>query len=560
MKIMKKTRHAIGLALCIIICIMLAAGCGNGGGSSNTTTSQSPGSSQSAGNASTTPGSSSSSSPTTSVAPDRVAAPEPPPPEAEYYDHFTFATAQFQTLDLFNPAVGNAALAYYVQNVHDYFIKKTPEGKFEPELATEWSTEDGKTIYFKFRDDVYFHNGEKFTTADIVWTIEKGLESPGSGMYSRWSELESWEVINDYEMTFTFKNPNVDYEYWYSVQTAAILNRKAYEADSEKGSWVGTGPWIVTDFMSNSYIKFERNENYWDPELIPITKTMTFQTVTENLAGLIMMESDDADLFTLASTDIPTYRDDPRFTIWSYNMDNLNCIYFNFMNPIIADINFRMAVAHCYSREDALAIAIGGYGIVAEGQNIWGKNTEFRNPNIPRIPVDLDLAKEYLDKSIYKGETIRAIAAMAHPIANAQVLQENLKQIGVTLEIYETDPPTMTSMTGWGVGDADIILNSSVWGSAASCKSYFYPELRGNACNYTNDRVTELIDLGSSILDKAERQKIYYELQEIIAEEVPMLPLYHMSLYFMGQKGVGGILFYSDNQHDLSQAYRIKNP
>lgn len=73
-----------------------------------------------------------------------------------------------------------SATGWVYKMVYDTLVVWSPDGDYLPGLATSWESEDWKTITFHLRDDVYFSNGEKFTSADVVFTIESALENPGS--------------------------------------------------------------------------------------------------------------------------------------------------------------------------------------------------------------------------------------------------------------------------------------------------------------------------------------------------------------------------------------------
>ncbi|HHT16687.1 MAG TPA: ABC transporter substrate-binding protein [Papillibacter sp.] len=532
---MKPAKRSLCLILCIILSIALLAGCGGG------KTESSP-----------TPTSGSESpSPTKGIS-------ETPPPteEVEYYEHLNIAIGDKVTvIDLFNPAFGSSQVGIISHAVFDSLVDMTLDNEIVPGLATKWDTDDYKTFTFTLRENVKFHNGEPFTAEDVKYTIERTKATPGSIMASKYARIESVEVVNDYEVKITLDSPNVDFIADMSVPYAGFANKKTCEADPENGSMIGTGPWKVTEIVSNDYVSVARNDDYWGE--VPVTKTMTFKFVSEETARYIMFENGDFDFCGIGSVFVEQYENDERFSVESYVMNNTNLIAFNFKDPLMADINFRMAVAHAMNREDFVNITLNGYGVPAE--YFWGYRTEFRNTNVPTYEYNIDKAKEYLEKSKYNGETIEIVAAMAHPISNAQVLQENLSKIGVKTEIFATDGPTLTSYTPWGNTDSQIVVTSGPWTTLASSVSMFLmPGSIGNKANYDKPEMTELLKKAAMTFDAAEREKVYAEIQEIVATEIPYLPIFNMELFVAGWKGCGGVKLYATNNHDYAYAYRIK--
>jgi len=553
---MKEMKRVIGIVLCLAVCLTLLAGCG---GKENTDTpSASPPASGSSSPAA--PGTS-SPPPSSSSSPDNMSVIEtdaPPPAEAEYVDHIVVASETIAVIDLFNPAFGSAWIQIVSRMFTDSLVYCNIDGGYEPMLATDWGTEDGKVYWFKLRDDVYFHNGEHFTAADVLYTLNRAKDSPGTPMYDAVKQVESIVAVNDYEVIITLEAINVDFMYTISTPTIAMVNEKAYNDDPDKGAWIGTGPWIITSFVPTERIEFVRNDNYFGE--IPVTKSITFLYVAEQTAALIMLENGEIDFNQLNAVNVPIYENDDRFVLKNYIMNNCNYLAFNMMKPITADINFRMAVAHAIDRQQIVDIAVGGYGQPVQWGTFWGYRTAFKNNDIPLIPYDLDKAREYLAKSSYKGETIELVAAMAHTIATAQVVQQNLQQIGINVTIFDTDPPSLASYVTWGHTKADIVVNSAVATLPSNMRSYLYSGINANTANYTNPVVEELLDKAFVTVDDAEREKLYYEIQEIVAGEIPYLGTMHMGMYRIEAAGCGGAIYFPNNNWDFTHVYKVKQP
>ena len=125
-------------------------------------------------------------------------------------------------------------------------------------------------------------------------------------------------------------------------------------------------------------------------------------------------------------------------------------------------------------------------------------------------------------------------------------------------EIFETDGATLSANTMWGNTDAQIVVNSGAWsGLANSIRNYVYPNNNANKANYSNPEVSALLDQASVETDEAKREQLYKQVQAIVHEELPYLPIFNMELFIGGQAGTGGILFFANNNHDYSLAYRI---
>ena len=462
-------------------------------------------------------------------------------------------------LDPHSPAAGTSSATWAVQMIYDTLVADLGDGQFGPDLATRWETEDWQHFTFHLRDDVYFHNGEKLTAADVVYTVERAKENPGSAGHDKLSIVESVQAVDEHTVEMTLQSVNVEFLYYISDSRASILNQKAIEADPEKGTWIGTGAWTVSDFASNEYVVLEANENYWGE--IPKTKKMTLKYVAEESTRLMQLENGEAQVcFSINANDYDYVESQTdKFVTFPFTSNNNSYIAFNMNDPICGDLNFRKAVASAIDREEMVASAFNGYGEVNTLGTFWGFRTEFKNENIPIIPKDLEKAKEYLAQSNYNGETVEIVSAIPDLIKTAQIVQAQLAEIGINTTIKETDPPGISAYATYADNKAQMIVYvGGISLNAGSTKAYFYPYGSYNRASYKNDEVIALYDLAVSQADPAEREATYHKIQEIVAEDLPYINLMNTTFLVCCAKGVEGLKLSNLAYHDLTYMYMIE--
>ena len=422
-----------------------------------------------------------------------------------------------------------------------------------PMLATEWKSDDLKTWTFKLRDDVYFHNGEKFTSDDVVYTVERGMASPGTMSYSVWGTVAEVRALDDYTVEIELNGPNVEFEYNLAMGEGIIFNRDAVEADPDEGHYVGTGAFKLMEFVSNNYWVMERNDNYWGAP--PITKKLTFRNITEAAARSIMLLNGEAQLAcSIPSDDQDLFQDNPAFTRYEVMVNNPMPINFNMTDPVAGDWSFRMAVASAINRYD-IAMATGAtiFSIPTDGVT-GGYFMPFRNTDIPLIPYDLDKAREYLAASPYKGETITITASIG--VTTSEVIQQQLSEIGIKTEIVQTDIAGLPALVAWDNNQTQILMCSyNMLLSESAIRNLYYPRALYNRTHYDNPEVTALFDAVNVEPDREKRREIHYEIQRLIAEDPPMFNLYHSAWVFYGAKGIGGFTLRPDMFYDFRYIY-----
>ena len=335
--------------------------------------------------------------------------------------------------------------------------------------------------------------------------------------------------------------------------------KKAVEADPERGVWIGTGTYTITDFATNDYVELTRNELYWGE--LPPTKSMMLRYIPEMSTRYMMLENGEADIcFNLSEQDLMAIESETdRFKLYTYLANNCSDIGFNMNDPICGDINFRMAVASCLNRED---IALGANGVYAEAETtgtFWGSGTPFRNVDIPIIPYDLEKAKEYLAKSPYNGETIEIFTSIPTMINASAVVQNQLAEIGIKAEIKQTDPGTFMSTAVWKSKDYQMYCFVGAFGFEPYTASYgiYYPAAMQNRTTYVNDEIVEILDTIATETDVEKQKEAYYRIQELEAQEIPYLNLFYVKQAIAANKNIGGLVLGNDGGHDLRYMYKL---
>ena len=544
---MKKARKAISIVLGLIMCLTLLASC-----NSNSEDSQSP-ASPAVGGQSPAPGIAPGTSPDV---------PPPPPPDSGV----TFAAEmdviidnnKIAVLDPFLAASNTSPTCWVFIMIYDTLVHGLGEGRYEPWLAESWDTDDWQTFVFHLRNDVYFHNGEHFTAQDVIYTIEQSREAVGVPIYDRWSRVETMTATDPYTLQIVLNDVNVDFFYDISQPQAGIVNEKAMRDDPENGTWIGTGCWYVTDFAENDYVRLARNDNYWGEHAI--TERITLRFVPEMATKLMQLQNGEADVcFSLDPVDMPLIEaDTENYVCYKYTYNNCDLIGFNMEDPICGDWNFRMAVASALDRAEITVVCCGDYGIPETEGTLYGYGTEFRNHNIPIVPYDLDAARAYLAESPYNGETIEIATAINTNVMASEVVQQQLRRIGIETTINQMDPPSMGAYARYGDNKSQIIVYVGPQTlSAASYRNLYYPGAGYNRVSYNNPEVTAMLELAPTLTDLNARRDLYMQIQEFISQDPPYFNLFWLQHMAACVKGVGGMVLPADSYFDLRYIYKI---
>ncbi len=442
---------------------------------------------------------------------------------------------------------------------HDDFFRMThnrltyydsAKQEVKPELATEWEWISDTELVFKLRDDVYFHNGNKFTAEDVVFTFERSRTSPVCA--SKLVFLESFEALDDYTLKMTLTQHYTDWLILLNNCVFCIMDKEAVEADPEAGPGIGTGAWIIKKMTANTSVELIRNDNYWGE--LPKTKEVVLQYIAEDSARLIALQNGEIDVcIDPANTELDFIRDDPNLDLVRFQSTTSTFFAFNCSREPGNNVNLRRAVAHAINFDEVLLAATEGNA--TKCIPFWGWATYGYDDTMEPYEYNLDLAKKYMADAGYPdgGVTIEVMVSNAERKIALQVVQANLKKIGVDIKIYECDHSTIIGRTTFAEPIHEAMLFYTSWNyEGDDGRRMLYAGSNVNKAIYTNQKVMDLLDQAAVLPDGDERLAIYKEVQAIIHDEAPWIPLYYAVKSVGINKNCGGIIWEPMQRHDFT--------
>jgi len=550
---MKKSRRILAILLTLAVSLALLAACGGGGTTDSGGTTG--GGTTGGGGGSNTP-----APPVSTPFQPGGEAPDAPAPEGgNFAEEITIICDNnaVSVLNAFMPGAGAPANSWTTNLIYDRLIYPLGGGEFAPYLATRWETSDYKTFKFWLRDDVYFHNGEKFTAHDVVWTVTKAGEDPAGTNYAYWHPVPVVRVqaLDDYTVEIELASVFIDYIFNVAQPYCLIANEKAMKADPVDGAMIGTGAFKLTEFVPSNYWIVERNENYWgDPA---ITRKITFRFIPEQGARTVMMLNDEAQLcFGIGGDDMHIFETHDDFQLFNFTFNNCNVLMFNLDDPLLSDYNLRMAIIHGLNREEIAVVAAGAYAAPVTDGNVWGFESEFRLWDIPMIPEDTNLAKEFLAKSNYKGEPLEIATSIITNSRAAEMVQQQLLPLGINIELKVLDGAGLTAYNDPANNQSQIVIHVVVMTEAASSsRASVYPGMNANRVMYNNPIVTDLYDRAMVETNLNTRRDLYHQIQRVIAEDPPRINLFWRMNAAVAVPGIGGFTLPSTALYDFRYLY-----
>lgn len=426
-------KKAIALLLAAVLLLAVCAACGDSGGSGAGGSAAPDGSAAPGGD---TPSDSSPAGGTNTPAPSGK-------------DTLTVAfKADPPNLDPHNNAIWTSFIVEEV--IFDRLVQKDENGEIQPMLAERWEVIDDTTVRFFLRQDVTFHNGDKFTAEDVRYTIERATVMKGSVSMMAAFDGPGTAVVDEYTVDIKLKNAFGPIFNYLASSRGNIVSAKHLEEVGEEAhgrSPVGTGPFKFSSWDSGDKITLVRNDEYWGgPAKF---QNLIFRVVDESSSRAIEVESGAVDVaFHIDEADIARLEASPDVNLISapgYTTHELNLNIWK--NEFLQDVRVRKAL---YIGIDKAALVHAVYGDTAvPSTSSFSKNVIYWT-QADKNEYDPELAKQLLTEAGFDFENQTIVIDVNNDTTMnkvGEVVQNMWTQLGIKTEIRRSDAAGFSDIT-----------------------------------------------------------------------------------------------------------------
>jgi len=449
--------------------------------------------------------------------------------------------ATYSTNVPFMPVFNN--LVIYKQDV----AQNSPDS-IVPDLAESWSwSADKKTLTFKLRQGVKWHDGKPFTSADVKCTFD--IVMGKSQQKFRKNPRKSWydEVVDvttngDYEASFNLKRPQPSLLALLASGYTPIYPCHVSPAEMRTHP-IGTGPFKFVEFKANESIKLTRNPDYWKKGR-PYLDGIEFTIIPNRSTAILAFVAGKFDMTFPTEVSIPLLKDvktqaPDAICVVAPNNVSTNIIV-NSKDPPFDNADIRRAMALALDRKSFISIMfegqadIGGTMLPAP-EGLWAMPKEMLE-QIPGYGPDVNANREegrkLMQKAGYGPEKHLAVKVSTRNIPvyrdPAVILIDQLKSIYIDgeLEVVDTaqwfpkvarrDYSLGLNLTGNAVDDPDQSFYENY-----SCNS------ERNYTNYCNKEIEKLFDAQSMETDVSKRKKLVWDIDKKLQEDVARPIIFH---------------------------------
>ena len=417
---------------------------------------------------------------------------------------------------------------YYYSPVYEPLLRLDASGQPEPFLAEafEWS-DDGLALTITLREGVRFSDGAPVDAEAVKANIERHreLESPNTTVAL--ANLESVEVIDSLTAVIHLSALDSSLPFNLTLTAGMLVSPDAFDNPDLDRNPVGAGAYIVTTMEPDTYVEYERNPLYRDPDAQYVAR-IEASAIGDAATRFNALRTGEADLAWLADVGLMQQAEAEGFNVAETNAASYINLYVSFDDPseALADIRVRQAIAHAIDKENLANVLVGGGG----GRfQIYPPGSAFHNPDLTEDPYsyDPDRARELLAEAGYAdGLSLLVLHPSAVFPDAPPLVQDMLGDVGIEIEIQSVETAQATTLFfGERQGDMMLALRPGNPDPALAIAGAFLATSRANPSGLSVPEIEELYPQILATSDLAERTELARTVVALIAENLIDIPL-----------------------------------
>jgi peptide/nickel transport system substrate-binding protein len=436
------------------------------------------------------------------------------------------------------------------------------------DLAESWETPDPLTYIFHLKPNVKFHDGRPLTSADVKFTFDFILnplnKSPKRGGFRQISKIETPDPLT---VIFHLNAPYASF-LWNLIPSAAGIVPANATADFSRHP-IGSGPFKFVSQSQDEDVQVARNENYSAGEAA--IKSIHFRIVPDAVVRALELRKGSADLemSSLSPDLIPVLMKRPSLALTQRPGTNLSYLGINMQDSLLAHRAVRQALALATDREALVKFLLHGQARVAAG--ILPPNHWAYEANVAQYSADSARAEKLLDAAGFPRGANRMRFHLTLKTSTEEqarligaALQEQWRKVGIQLEIRPLEFATLLSDSVRG----NFQLTLLRWVGANNDPDVFefvfsskrFPPDGANRGRYINSRVDELTDQIRVEMDREKRKAECSEVQKILADDLPYLPLWFADVVSVHRRELGDLPLSPTGDYDFLTALKTSAP
>ena len=440
-------------------------------------------------------------------------------------------------------------------NLYEGLVKPDSSGELQPAIASDYSiSEDATTYTFTLREGVKFHDGSMVTAEDVKYSIDRCADTTnGEPLVEAYSNIKSVNIVDEKTVEVVLNTADSDF---LANMTTAIIPASNENPDTDP---IGTGPYRYVSRSPQENFVVEKFDEYWGtPANI---ENVTFR-VCANADSIVMnLQGGSIDMFARLTTTQASQLGD-QFDVLEGTMNLVQALYLNNAVEPFNDERVRQALCYAVDPQGIMDLISDGKGTEI-GSSMFPAFEKYYMPELNDVyNQDFDKAKELLAEAGYPDGfsfTITVPSNYQQHIDTAQVLVEQLKNIGVTAEIELVEWETWVSEAYTNRNfEATVVGVDASSLTASALLSRFVSDAPNNFINFSNADYDAAYARAEAAVDDEEKTEGFKECERLLAEHAANVYIQDLPCLVALNKKYAGYEFYPLYVQDISKLYIVE--
>jgi peptide/nickel transport system substrate-binding protein len=474
--------------------------------------------------------------PTTAPAPTTAPTAAPKPTAAAAASNLT-GTLRIDTIaeiESPHPFFANQLVGISVRmNLFDSLVEREFDGKIVPGLATSWNVVDDKTIDFKIRHGVKFHNGQEMTADDVKASfdhvLDPNIKSPTTSIFA---SVQGAQVLDPDTVRVTMsKTDSRIFDLLannFAVLPAQYIKDAGVDGIANKP--IGTGPYTFVEWKKDDHLTLQANPNYWDGSYKgkPQVQTVILRPVSDPATRIADLRSGAADMIMDVPSDQVAALKSNGFNVVQKDSDQQDYVYIDTTKDSPFKIKeVRQALNYAVDKDGIVQSLLGGFG-----QPLAGPLSPLvlgYNPDVKPYPYDPEKAKSLLAAAgMPGGFSTEMDATSSTPSQLPEAIAAQLGDVGIQVKInfLETavynDKWVKKQLSPLYFNRWSTFSDPALLDLLAGCKGFLSAFCSQDAQQY--------LDAGGATLDQAKRDAAYKQAVSALADDPYAIYLWQLQL------------------------------
>jgi len=494
----------------------------------------------------------------------------PSPPSSSKYnadrvdrtpvDGGTFIEASIGDPTFLNPILATDSASGDINGqIYNGLVKYDKNIVLIGDLAERWDvTNEGKTITFRLRKGVRWHDGTPFTSADVLFTYQNLIDPHTRTPYSTdFQMIKTAEALDPTTFRVTYKQPFAPaLESWgMGIIPKHIYEKGDINEHPANKKPIGTGPFVFNSWKTAEKIELRANPDYFEGR--PHFDRYIYRIIPDLSVQFLLLRQGSLSMMTPTPDQYNGYQTFfLNYNKFKYPGPRYDYLAFNLKNPLFQDRRIREAIAHAINKQAIIEGVYQGLAVPATGPfppQSWAFNQDVKD-----FSYDPGRAAQLLTEAGWKdvnSDGIRLkdgkpfvftiLTNQGNKVRESicQIIQDNLQKVGIKVDVrilewsvfiqkYIDERNYEACVLGWNLSrDPDCY---PIWHSSQVEKNQY------NFVSYANPEVDRLLIEGRTTFDQAKRKAIYQRMHALIHDDVPYVFLVNpLSLPVVHKKILG---------------------